>query len=74
MTDDGVRWQAVDPQDRDDLCDHGRRYEGPDTAVVMCLLCGAEVEPVMAEVLDLDAARWLRRRRLWDWGRPPSRR
>lgn len=53
MNEDGGRWQAVDPQDRDGVCDHERPYVGQDTAVTICLLCGADVEPVLAEVLDL---------------------
>jgi hypothetical protein len=63
VTEDGQRWRAVDPEDRCGSCLHARRYEAADTPVTMCLICGAEVEPVLAEVLDLGAARWRRSRR-----------
>ena len=65
VTEEGQRWQAVDPQDRDGRCDHTHRYDGQDTNITVCLLCGTEVEPVMAELVDLDMLRWHRRRRLW---------
>jgi hypothetical protein len=68
VTDDGSRWQAVDPASRDGQCSHDRRYEFDDMAVTVCLQCGADVEPVLAQVLDMRSAR--RGRRL---GEPDAR-
>lgn len=61
VNEDGQRWQAVDPADRAGACLHERRYAAEDTAVTMCLFCGAEVEPVLAPVIDLHLVRRLRR-------------
>jgi hypothetical protein len=58
----GPSWRAVDPQQRRHGCSHGHRYQAEDMAVTVCLLCGLEVEPVSAEVLDLDTERRRRSR------------
>lgn len=63
MGEDGGRWQAVDPQDRSGTCAHERLHRPADVDETVCLLCGASVQPVLAEVTDLDAARRRRRRR-----------
>ena len=57
MIEDRSPWQAVDPQARARRCVHGRRYKAEDMAVTVCLVCGVEVEPLSARVLDLDAVR-----------------
>ena len=57
VIEDGAPWHAVDPQARERGCVHGQLYKAEDMAVTVCLVCGVEVEPLSARVLDLDAVR-----------------